>query len=64
MIAKVSPGQKLRIPAEAYNAFADAANAQQARSQTQVERFKRLTGYPQGRPGWVVDHMVPLACGV
>ena len=32
-------------------------------SETQVARFKRLTGFPNGRPGWVVDHMVPLACG-
>lgn len=35
----------------------------QDRSRTQVERFKRLTGYPQGREGYVVDHLIPLACG-
>jgi hypothetical protein len=23
----------------------------------------RQTGYPRGRPGYVVDHLVPLACG-
>jgi hypothetical protein len=23
----------------------------------------RQTGYPHGRKGWVVDHIVPLACG-
>ena len=23
----------------------------------------RQTGFPKGRPGWVVDHIVPLACG-
>ena len=23
----------------------------------------RQTGYPRGRPGYVVDHIVPLACG-
>lgn len=29
-----------------------------------IREFKRLTGYPRGRPGWVVDHIVPLcACG-
>ena len=26
-------------------------------------RFMRLTGYPTGRPGYVVDHIIPLACG-
>ena len=25
--------------------------------------FKRQTGYPNGRKGHVVDHVVPLACG-
>jgi hypothetical protein len=26
-----------------------------------VNEFKRMTGYPQGRPGYEVDHIVPLA---
>jgi hypothetical protein len=39
VIAKVSPGQKLRIPAEAYNAFVDAAEAYKGQSrQQQVDR--------------------------
>jgi hypothetical protein len=25
--------------------------------------FARQTGYPHGRPGYVIDHVVPLACG-
>jgi hypothetical protein len=25
--------------------------------------FARQTGYPHGRPGYVIDHLVPLACG-
>jgi len=25
--------------------------------------FMRMTGYPHGRPGYVIDHIVPLACG-
>lgn len=33
------------------------------RSATQVRRFHVLTGYPNGRPGYVVDHLIPLACG-
>ena len=26
-------------------------------------RFMRQTGYPHGRPGYVVDHIIPLECG-
>jgi hypothetical protein len=26
-------------------------------------QFMRQTGYPHGRPGYVVDHIVPLECG-
>lgn len=25
--------------------------------------FKKATGFPKGRPGFVIDHIVPLACG-
>lgn len=28
-----------------------------------AHRFMRQTGYPHGRPGYVVDHVVPIACG-
>lgn len=28
-----------------------------------ARRFMRRSGYPHGRPGYVVDHIVPLACG-
>lgn len=33
------------------------------RSQAAREQFMRQTGYPRGRPGYVVDHIVPLECG-
>ena len=33
------------------------------RSREAVRRFQRETGYPHGRPGWVCDHVVPLARG-
>jgi len=29
----------------------------------QRKKLARRTGYPHGRPGYVVDHLVPLACG-
>jgi 5-methylcytosine-specific restriction endonuclease McrA len=33
------------------------------RSESAKRAFLRQTGYPHGRPGYVVDHIVPLACG-
>jgi hypothetical protein len=33
------------------------------RSDKAKQTFKSATGYPKGRPGWVIDHIVPLACG-
>ena len=28
-----------------------------------LHSFARRTGYPNGRPGYVIGHIVPLACG-
>lgn len=33
------------------------------RSETAKDEFKKETGYPHGRPGYVVDHITPLARG-
>jgi hypothetical protein len=33
------------------------------RSEAAKAHFMRQTGYPNGRPGYVVDHIKPLACG-
>jgi len=33
------------------------------RSEAAKQRFMTQSGYPQGRPGYVVDHIRPLACG-
>ena|SRR2546430_9983228 len=33
------------------------------RSEEAKHDFMRQTGYPHGRPGYVIDHVVPLACG-
>ena len=30
---------------------------------SQLSSFLRQTGYPHGRPGYVVDHIIPLECG-
>jgi hypothetical protein len=34
-----------------------------ARSQAAKHAFEVQTGYPNGRPGYLVDHIKPLACG-
>lgn len=34
-----------------------------ARSEEAKHQFEVKSGYPHGRPGYVVDHIVPLACG-
>lgn len=28
-----------------------------------IHRFMRATGFPHGRPGWIVDHAVPVCAG-
>ena len=33
------------------------------RSAAATRAFKKLTGYPHGRPGYVIDHIVPLKEG-
>jgi hypothetical protein len=34
-----------------------------ARSSDAREEFMRATGYPHGRPGYVIDHVIPLKRG-
>ena len=33
------------------------------RSESAKREFERMTGYPHGRPGYVVDHIIPLKRG-
>jgi hypothetical protein len=33
------------------------------RSKEAVKAFEKASGYPHGRKGFVIDHVVPLACG-
>lgn len=33
------------------------------RSREAIREFKKCTGFPNGRPGYVIDHIFPLACG-
>jgi hypothetical protein len=39
------------------------ANGQIKRSESAKRDFMRQTGYPNGRPGYVVDHIIPLKRG-
>lgn len=41
----------------------DAVWSQLPRSRSLIRRFARETGYPTGRPGYVVDHKIPLCAG-
>ncbi len=38
-------------------------NVGDARHRATVVAFEKLTGYPHGRPGFVVDHILPLCAG-
>ncbi len=38
-------------------------NSQIKRNEETKRQFMRQTGFPHGRKGYVVDHVVPLACG-
>jgi|SRR5262249_45466259 len=40
-----------------------SSNGRIKRSSSARADFMRRTGYPRGRKGYVVDHIVPLECG-
>ncbi len=40
-----------------------AVTTPRVRSEAAKHDFWKQSGYPKGRPGYVVDHIVPLACG-
>jgi len=44
-------------------AVARDSNGRVQRSDAARHAFARQTGFPNGRPGYVIDHIVPLACG-
>lgn len=39
------------------------ATPAEGRSRAVVRRFMQMTGYPHGRPGYVVDHIIPICAG-
>ena len=54
-------GVSLASPSAA--AIARDARGRIQRSAAARHAFARQTGFPSGRPGYIVDHIVPLACG-
>ena len=40
-----------------------ASNGKIKRSAAPKKAFMKASGYPKGRKGYVVDHIVPLECG-
>jgi hypothetical protein len=59
---KVSAGPPTRIPKKSTVAVRDA-HGRIARSAAARKTFMMQTGYPKGRPGYIVDHALPLECG-
>ena len=43
--------------------FTSGAEAKIFRSSKAKHEFMRLSGYPKGRPGYVIDHIIPLCAG-
>jgi hypothetical protein len=54
---------KPKAAAAAHASVPRDAKGKIQRSAAARHAFARQTGYPHGRPGYVIDHIVPLACG-
>jgi hypothetical protein len=54
--------RKSSVPKNSTLAKRDS-NGRIKRSASARAEFMRRTGYPKGRKGYVVDHIVPLECG-
>ena len=53
-----------RVPTTRSRAYASPdARGRTPRSRSARDRFMHSTGYPRGRHGYVVDHVVPLCAG-
>lgn len=53
---------QLHTPGLTCKAF-DKNGREVYRSPARLAMFKRMSGYPKGRPGFHADHVVPLSCG-
>ncbi len=65
---RVSTARAYRAPTPRVRASLAGTSGRDARgrirrSESAKRTFMRQTGYPHGRPGYVIDHRVALACG-
>jgi cytoskeletal protein RodZ len=54
---------KATTPTTSSSGVARDKNGRIARSGTAKHDFEKASGYPHGRKGYIVDHIIPLACG-
>ena len=52
-----------RAPSYSAGGAARDSRGRIRRSAEARREFMRATGYPRGRPGYIIDHIKPLACG-
>lgn len=63
---KVSGSTSIKSPKGSYNATVGVQRdikGRIKRSSAARKAFMRKTGYPHGRPGYVIDHIIPLKRG-
>jgi len=60
---KTSHAKATKAPKAETSAAPRDAHGKIKRSAVAKHEFERQTEYPHGRPGYVVDHIRPLACG-
>jgi len=60
---KTSSSQGTQSHTARNKSTAPRASGRIKRSAAAKHQFEVQTGYPHGRPGYVVDHILPLACG-
>jgi hypothetical protein len=66
MGARLEPPKMDRVLVETPNLACRAVDRdgkEVYRSRSRRNLFRRMSGYPKGRPGYVVDHIIPLHCG-
>ncbi len=56
-------GKKLSKPKSAQAGIARDSHGRIKRSLAAKKAFEKMTGFPHGRPGFVVDHVIPLKEG-
>jgi hypothetical protein len=65
--AKKSTTTKTKSPAAHRASYCTScardAHGRILRAEAAKRAFMRQTGFPHGRPGYVIDHIFPLACG-